>query len=128
MTRSGLREWESTQRQTALGAVESGRVRRGGSTHRVPQLLEDAQVKLSVVASDIFGGVSAGRCWPRSSRASAPECSRSWHPAGCVPSAASWRRRSPDFHDHHVFLLARMWPGWLCSTLTSRSSTTSSRS
>jgi len=23
MTRSGLREWESTQRQTALGAVES---------------------------------------------------------------------------------------------------------
>jgi hypothetical protein len=32
------------------------------------------------------------------------------------------------FHDHHVFLLARMWPGWLCSTLTSRNSTTSSRS
>jgi hypothetical protein len=26
MTRSGLREWESTQRQTALGAVESERV------------------------------------------------------------------------------------------------------
>ena len=31
---------------------------------RVEKLLEDAQIKLSVVVSDIFG-VSAGRCWPR---------------------------------------------------------------
>jgi transposase len=28
------------------------------------KLLEDAQIKLSVVASGIFGA-SAGRCWPR---------------------------------------------------------------
>jgi hypothetical protein len=31
---------------------------------RVEKLLEDAQIKLRAVASDIFG-VSGGRCWRR---------------------------------------------------------------
>jgi hypothetical protein len=102
---------------------------RTAEKQRVEKLLEDAHIKLSVVASDIFG-VSAGRCWPRSSRASVtPRCWPSWHAAGCGPSAASWRRPSPGTSPT---ITGSCWPGcwagWMRWTLTSPSWTTSSRS
>jgi hypothetical protein len=62
---------------------------------RVEKLLEDAQIKLSVVASDIFGvsgramldalvaGERDPRRWP------------SWLGGACAASAVSWWRRSP---------------------------------
>jgi transposase len=67
---------------------------RTAEKQRVEKLLEDAQIKLSVVASDIFGvsgramlaGLIAGerdpRSWP---------C---WRGPAYAPSAASWRRPS----------------------------------
>ena len=102
---------------------------RTAEKQRVEKLLEDAHIKLSVVASDIFGvsgramlaaliaGERDPRCWP------------SWHAAGCGPSVASWRRPSPGFSPT---ITGSCWPGcwagWMGWTLTSPSWTTSSRS
>ena len=73
------------------------------------KLLEDACLKLSVVASDIFGvsgrammaALIAGErdptTWPISPA------------AGCGPRSVGWRSRwLGTFDDHHRFLLARM--------------------
>jgi transposase len=38
---------------------------RTAEKNRVEKLLEDACIKLSVVASDVFGVSLVGRCWPR---------------------------------------------------------------
>ena len=85
------RLWDVARYRADLIAV------RTAEKQRVEKLLEDAQIKLSVVASDIFGvsgramlaaliaGERDPRCWP------------SWHAAGCGPSAASWRRPSRGF-------------------------------
>jgi transposase len=61
---------------------------RTAEKNRVEKLLEDAQIKLSVVVSDIFGA-SGGTCWPRWSPGSAtPRCWRSWPGTPC-PSWSS---------------------------------------
>jgi transposase len=62
---------------------------------RVEKLLEDTQIKLSAVISDIFG-CRAGRCWTRLSQVSVtPACSHSWPGPACAARSASWPRRSP---------------------------------
>ena len=62
---------------------------------RVEKLLEDTQIKLSAVVSDMFG--VSGRQMLEALIAGQRDrrCSRSWRRAGCAPSWASWRRRSP---------------------------------
>jgi len=62
---------------------------RTAEKNRVEKLLEDAQIKLSVVASDIFGvsgremmAALIRRRW------------RSWPGPGCAPRSGCWRRRS----------------------------------
>jgi hypothetical protein len=81
---------------------------RTAEKQRVEKLLEDAQIKLSVVASDIFG-VSGRACWPRCSPGSAtPSGWRSWPVRGCGPSCRCWRRRSPG---SSPTITAFCWPG-----------------
>ncbi|WP_223190636.1 alpha/beta fold hydrolase [Nonomuraea terrae] len=63
--------------------------------NRVEKLLEDAQIKLSVVASSIFG-VSGRAMLARSSPANAtPPAWPNWPAAGCAPRSAASKRRSP---------------------------------
>jgi transposase len=60
---------------------------------RLEQLLEDAQIKLSSVISDIFG-VSGRQMLQALIAASAtPRRSPSWHAPACGPRSRSWRRR-----------------------------------
>ena len=82
---------------------------RTAEKNRVEKLLEDACIKLSVVASDIFG-VSGGRCWPRWWLANAtPRCSPSWRGRGCAARSIDLNRPSTGTStDHHRFLLSRM--------------------
>ncbi|MGH3900699.1 MAG: IS110 family transposase [Pseudonocardiaceae bacterium] len=59
---------------------------------RVEKLLEDAQVKLSSVISDIFG-MSGGRCSRRWSPVNtARRCWRRWRGAACGPRPWCWRK------------------------------------
>ena len=60
---------------------------------RVEKLLEDAQIKLSVVAADIFG-VSGREMMAELIAERTLRCSHSSPQGGCAPSS-SWRRRSP---------------------------------
>jgi hypothetical protein len=67
---------------------------RTAEKQRVEKLLEDAQIKLSVVASDVFGSL-AGRCWPRWSPANAtPRSWPAWPAPGCGPRPPCSRRPS----------------------------------
>lgn len=80
-----------------------------GEKNRVEKLLEDAQIKLSVVASDIFG--VSGRAMLDALVAG----ERDPHKLAQLARAAM-RRKIPDleqafvghFTDHHTFLLSRM--------------------
>ena len=83
---------------------------RTAEKQRVEKLLEDAQIKLSVVASDIFGvsgramlaALIAGQRDPKVLAADGPR-------PDAGQDHASWRRRSTGrFTDHHGFLLAKM--------------------
>ena len=59
---------------------------------RCEKLLEDAHLKLSSVISGIHGS-PAGRCWPRSSPASATRrCWRRWPGPGCAARSPSWKK------------------------------------
>jgi transposase len=82
----------------------SGRGVPTAEKNRVEKLLEDAQIKLSVVASDIFGS-RAGRCWPRWCRGARPKVlaqlarTRLRAKLGALHEAFVGR-----FSDHHAFL------------------------
>ena len=69
--------------------------RRSAEKNRVEKLLEDAQIKLRVVATDIFG-VSGrdddGRLDRRGTRPAGHW--RRWPGPGCARRSRSWRRRS----------------------------------
>jgi len=67
---------------------------RTAEKNRVEKLLEDAQIKLSVVASDIFG--VSGRAMMAALLAGErdPRCWHSWPAAACAPSSACWKRPS----------------------------------
>jgi transposase len=68
---------------------------RSREKQRAEKLLEDAQVKLSSVISDIFGS-RAGPCWPRSLPGSATRTRwRTWPARPCAPRSVSCGRRSP---------------------------------
>jgi transposase len=87
---------------------------RTAEKQRVEKLLEDAQIKLSVVASDVFGVSGRAMLAALIAGERTPRCSRSWHAAGCGPSAASWRRRSPGFSPTITgSCWPGCWPGWM---------------
>lgn len=101
---------------------------RTAEKQRVEKLLEDAQIKLSVVASDIFGvsgrdmlaALIAGQRDPRS-----------WPSSPVAGCAASWRccrRRSPAASATTTrSCWRRCWPGSIRSAPTSPISTPASR-
>ena len=68
---------------------------RTAEKQRVEKLLEDAQIKLSVVASDIFGVSGREMLAALIGGQTNPKAWRSWRGAGCAPRLPSWRRRSP---------------------------------
>jgi hypothetical protein len=71
---------------------------RTAEKQRVEKLLEDAQIKLSVVASDIFGVSGRGRAMLAALLAGErdpPRPWRGWHEPACAQRSASWRRASP---------------------------------
>ena len=74
------------------------------------KLLEDAQIKLSVVASDIFGvsgRADDGRADRRAARPA--RCWRSWPAAGCARKIPALEEAfTGHFTDHHAFLLGKM--------------------
>ena len=59
------------------------------------RLLEDAQIKLSVVASDSFGVSGRDMLAALIAGERDPRRWRSWPAPACAPSAACWRRPSP---------------------------------
>jgi transposase len=67
---------------------------RTAEKQRVEKLLEDAQIKLSVVASDIFGVSGREMLAALIGGQTNPQALASWREAGCAPRSASWRRRS----------------------------------
>ena len=80
----------------------------------VEKLLEDAQIKLSVVASDIFGvsgramlaALVAGEHDPKVLAQAGPL-------PGCAPNSACWWRRSAGSSPTSTpSCWARCWPGW----------------
>jgi transposase len=101
---------------------------RTAEKNRVEKLLEDACIKLSVVASDIFGvsgrqtmaALIAGERDPKVLAEMARTRMRAKIPQ-LVEAFAG------HFDDHHRFLLARCWPASTGSTPTSRCSTPRSR-
>ena len=101
----------------------------GAEKNRVEKLLEDAQIKLSVVASDIFG--VSGRDMMAALVAGERD------PKVLAQLARTRMRvRIPQleeafvghFDDHHAFLLTRCWTGSSDRPPTSTSSTRGSRS
>ena len=77
--------------------------------NRVEKLLEDAGIKLSVVASDIFG--VSGRAMMAALIAGErdPQVLAELARAGCARKIPELREASSGrFTDHHAFLLARM--------------------
>jgi transposase len=81
---------------------------RTAEKQRVEKLLEDAQIKLSVVASDIFG--VSGRAMLAALLAGERDPKRLAQLAvrGCGPSYRCWRRRSPD---SSPTITPSCWPG-----------------
>jgi hypothetical protein len=59
---------------------------------RLEQLLEDAQIKLSSVISDIFGVSGRQMLAALIAGQRDPRRSRSWHVPACGPRSRSWRR------------------------------------
>jgi transposase len=102
---------------------------RTAEKQRVEKLLEDAHIKLSVVASDIFG--VSGRAMLAALLAGErdPKVLAELARGRMRPSAASWPRPSPGTSATITgSCWPGCWPGWMGWTLTSPSSTTSSRS
>ena len=82
---------------------------RTAEKQRVEKLLEDAQIKLSVVASDIFG--VSGRAMLAGERD--PRCWRNWPGPACAPNSAHWPRRSPGASPTSTPSCSpRCWPEW----------------
>src|SRR3954454_4506577 len=67
---------------------------RGREKNRVEKLLEDAQIKLSVVASDIFGVSGRDMMAALLAGERDPKSSPSWPGPECAPRSVSWRKRS----------------------------------
>jgi hypothetical protein len=87
---------------------------RTAEKQRVEKLLEDAQSKLSVVASDIFGVSGRAMLAALVAGERDPSGWRSWPVRGCGPSCRCWRRRSPGSSPTST---ASCWPGcWTGST------------
>src|SRR5262249_52801381 len=93
---------------------------RTAEKQRAEKLLEDAQIKLSVVVSDIFSvsgrdmmaawspGNATRRCWPSSPG------------TPCAARSPCWRKRSPATSLIIMrFCSARCWPAWMRSAATS---------
>jgi len=86
---------------------------RTAEKQRVEKLLEDAQIKLSVVASDIFG--VSGRAMLAALLAGErnPKVLAQLAAPGCAPNSARWRRRSPGSSPTSTpSCWARCWPEW----------------
>jgi hypothetical protein len=102
---------------------------RTAEKQRVEKLLEDVQIKLSVVASDIFGvsgremmtALIGGQTNPKALAQLARGRLRA--KLGELEEAFTGH-----FTDHHGFLLGTCWPGSTRWTLTSLRSTPRSRS
>jgi transposase len=104
-------------------------VARTAEKQRVEKLLEDAQIKLSVVASDIFGVSGRAMLAALIAGERDPRSSRSWLVPGCAPNWARWWRRSPGSSPTSTpSCWARCWAGWTRWTPTWLSSTPSSPS
>jgi transposase len=88
---------------------------RTAEKQRVEKLLEDAQIKLSVVASDIFGVSGRDMLAALIAGERDPRRWRSWHEPACAQSAASWRRPSPATS---ATITRSCWPG--CSAASTR--------
>jgi transposase len=102
---------------------------RTAEKQRVEKLLEDAQIKLSVVASDIFGASGRAMLAALVAGERDPRRSRSWPGPACAPSSPCWRRRSPGSSPTIMgSCWLGCWPGWMRWTPTSPSWTASSRS
>jgi transposase len=102
---------------------------RTAEKQRVEKLPGDAQIKLSVVASDIFG-VSGRAMLPRAGgRGARPQGPRAAGRTRLRAKLARWWRRSPGWSPTSTpSCWARCWPGWTRWTPTWPSSTPSSRS
>jgi transposase len=81
---------------------------RTAEKQRVEKLLEDAQIKLGVVTSDIFGVSGRAmltRWWPASVT---PSGWPSWPVPGCAKLGQLQEAFTGQFTNHHAFLLATM--------------------
>jgi transposase len=67
---------------------------RSREVQRLEKLLEDAGIKLSVVASDIFGVSGRAMMAALIAGDATPRCWRSWHGAACAPRSAGSRTPS----------------------------------
>jgi transposase len=102
---------------------------RTAEKQRVEKLLEDAHIKLSVVASDIFGVSGRAMLAALIAGERDPKVLAELARGRMRPSAASWRRPSRGFSPTITgSCWPGCWPGWMGWTLTSPSWTTSSRS
>ena len=102
---------------------------RTAEKQRVEKLLEDAQIKLSVVASDIFGVSGRAMLAALVAGERDPKVLASWPVPGCAPNSACWPRRSAGSSPTSTpSCWARCWPGWTRWTPTWPSSTPSSKS
>ena len=82
---------------------------RTAEKQRVEKLLEDAQIKLSVVASDIFGVSGRAMLAALVAGSATPRSSRSRPAPGCAPNSGLLVEAfSGFFTDQHAFLLAKM--------------------
>jgi transposase len=86
---------------------------RTAEKQRVEKLLEDAQIKLSVVASDVFGVSGRAMLAALIAGERTPRRWRSWPAPACAPSAASWRKPSVATS---ATITGSCWPGCLAAS------------